>query len=890
MLRTGVLKGLPLFALALLLCGCPPSIDTGQDGGGPIVVTPEGGLFIRDGASFNIPKGAVDQETIITITVVDTGVPEIAGRTRISFGYRVSPTSTVFKSPIGITLPWIDDRIPQAVDHGTFDMRRQQGNDAFLQLPGVSTLEMFKSVQASTDKLGLFWVTSPSQANVAQLTIDPTSAFLHVGDHQTFTAKVTDPTGMVLDAPVTWTVAPYRVGEVDPVADAGSGVGDFIATDPGNATITATSGMMTATATVKVQGTTAGPSTFVHENPFPTGNDLWGGALAPGGLGTVFVGANGTVLTEDSGGQWTRLFSQPGMILKAVGGSNVDNAVAVGVIGNTGVLIQMQGTSMPPKVQTFASSQPRTLWYDGTYGMAVGDGNDVLMLNAGTWSTEYSPSFETLLSVVGDGAGGYVTLGSRGSIYIYDPSKKVWNSLYQTQLAVLLTAGLLVDGTGSEGYAVGGNKLWHFQNMGWTAINLPAVPGFDEATALGRVDGKFVIAGRVNKAGYILVYDPAAAVPADGGVPDAGDPDAGASDAGIDDGGADGGSSDGGTPTLPPGWTLIAMRSPQLPRGFFGGGPSSTVGYVVGDYGAVWKYGAGTFTELSRGFYFDVKGVAVTQDAVIAIANDCQVADCSVATGYVYSRVGPGDFELLGGAVQPEFGALHSVVAVSGSEVIVTTDSAIFRWDGNAWSQIGSSLIGPVNSLSFCGTNLYGAGGNGGFYKGTSSMLNSLSTLGSADLYATACHDDYEQWAAGDYIIASRTQGVWSAKVQANVNPLPFRAAWTPGPSEVWAFGQGDYGLYYDNVNLNVIQDPGGVIPDMVNGLWGSTVDNFYMVGFTSYPVSFGFALRFDGADWVLVDSGSQREVTAINGASPTEVWVGTRGGGVLHGANPQGP
>ncbi len=857
--------GLPwaILPLALLLTACPPNIDTGQDGGGPLVVTPEGGIFVRDGAVFNIPKGAVDSETILTITVIDTGIPEISGRTRISFGYRISPTSTTFKSPITLTLPWIADRIPQAVDHGTFDMRRQAGNDPYLQLPGTQTLEMFKSVEASTERLGLFWLTSPSMANVAQLTIDPTSAYLHVGDHQQFTAKVTDPTGATIDAPIVWSIAPHRVGDVDKT-------GLFVALDPGNATVTATSGNQTASATVKVQGSAVGPSTFVHENPFPTGNDLWGGALAPGGLGTVFVGANGTVLAEDATGQWSRVFSAPGLVLKAIGGTNANDAVAVGVEGNTGVLVQMQGTSMPPKVSTFSSSQPRTLWYDGTYGMAVGDGNDVLMLKGGVWSTEYSPSFETLLSVVGDGAGGYVTLGSRGSIYKYDPSRQGWDSLYQTQLAVLLTAGQLAAADGSEAWAVGGNKLWHFAGGAWSATNLPAQPGFDEVTALGRVDNRFVIAGRVNKDGYILVYDPNAMAP------DAGDPDAGV--------------GDGGT-VLPTGWTLIAMRTPQLPRGFFGGGPSSTLGYVVGDFGAVWSYGAGTFTELSKGFYSDVRDIAVTSDTVVAVANDCANSACTLSTGHVYSRVAAGDWELLGGASQPAFPALHAVAAKSGSEVVVTTDNAVYAWNGSTWSSILSAGIsGPIEDLRWCGTSLYGAGFGGSFYRGSSTMFGPLGVAGAADLYAIACQDDTEVWTAGDQSLWSRENNLWVPRNSDTVNHAPYRAAWTPGPLEVFAFGQADYGVYFDNVNLNVIQSPGGVLPDTVNGLWGSTIDNLYLVGVSTFPVTFGFALRFDGADWSLIDSGAQREVTAVDGASNTEVWIGTKGGGLLHGANPKGP
>src|SRR5699024_6177566 len=141
---------------------------------------------------------------------------------------------------------------------------------------------------------------------------------------------------------------------------------------------------------------------------------------------------------------WARHFSTTGVTLKAIAGTGISQAAAVGVSGNTGVLVELSPGSTTPKVSLFPSIEPRAIWFDGTHGMAVGYGNDVLLRQSGTWSAVYSPSFETPLSVVGDGLGGVVTVGDRGSIYRYDPATKTWNSLFQTQLAVLQTAAMLV--------------------------------------------------------------------------------------------------------------------------------------------------------------------------------------------------------------------------------------------------------------------------------------------------------------------------------------------------------------------------------------------------------------------------------------------------------------
>jgi hypothetical protein len=879
----------PLLAVLCLLAACIPKIDTGEDGGanGPIDVGPEGGIFVRNGAVLDIPKGALSTNVNITLTIIDTGIPEVPGRKRISLGYRFSPSGVMFATPIKIYLPWIEDRVPKAVDPGTFDSRRQSGSDPYLQLPGAATKLEFKTVEARTERLGLFWLTSPSEPNIARLEVTPEEVTLNVGETEQFVAKVVDPTGAAIDVTVTWSVVPPRVGSID-------AEGKLTAKDPGTATVYARAGMQSAKAVVNVRGSAVGPTSWLHENPYPTGNDLWGGTLAPGGLGSVFVGANATILARDLTNQWTRLFSSPTVVLKAIGGTTLENAVAVGISGSSGVVIEMKGASAAPVVKVFASCEPRALWYDGTHGMAVGYGNDVLVRRNGTWVTEYSPSFETLLSVVGDGLGGFVTVGSRGSIYKYDPVKKAWDSLYQTQLSTLLTAGVLLDAAGTEAWAVGGNKLWHFTAGGWTAANLPPAPVITEATTLGVVDGRVVIGGRANKTGYALLFDPNAPIfdggipPFDAGVPDAGDPDGGALDGGESDGGVvDAGVVDAGVP-LPQGWNLVAWRAPQIPRGFFGGGIGSTTGYMVGDLGAIWQYGSGTFTEVSRGFYGAVRDLAATDAGVYAVVNDCVNATCSTKTGSVYTRVGPGDWQLLGGP-QP-FGNELFAIAAKGKDVVVSTPNAIYRYDGTVWSAITTGgITGPIRDLRHCGQYLYGVGMSGTFFKGSSTLLQSQGTAGNRDLFSIHCPNDLELWVAGTGSLFSKTgTGVWVARGSTTVNHADYRAVWSPGQGEALAFGDARYGTYWNTAELSVIDGPGGVLPDIVSGMWGSSIDNLYAVGNSLTPAPFGFALRFDGINWRLVDSGSQRAVTAIDGWSPSEIWLGTEGGGILRAVPPK--
>ncbi len=848
-----------MLPLALVLAACPPPIDTG-DGGtdNEIVVGPAGGIFIRNGFGIEVPAGAFTEEQRIFVTVIDTGIPEVPMRTRISFGYRFSPSSLVPKSPITVYLPWHVERVPAGVDPGTYDMRRQTGSEAYASLPGAKTnMTPFAAVEAKTDKLGLFWVTSPSQPNIARLELDPAEANLMVGGTQQFTARVVSPTGETIDTSVNFKIAPARVASVDQT-------GLVTALDPGIATLTATAGMQSVKAQIYVQGTTVGPQTYAHQNPFPTGNDLLGGAIA-GAFGTVYAGTNGTVLVEDSLGAWTRVFSTPAISLKAVGGTSLTNAVAIGQANGAGVLVEFKGSTMAPAVRIFqptAISDLSQLWFDGTHGMGVGAGNEVVIRRNGAWTTEYHPSFEALLSVIGDGNGGFTVVGDLGSIYRWDPVRRVWDSLFDTRLAVKLDAAQLIDFSG-ETWAVGGNRLWHFTGAGWVAEGLPATPALLKATSLGVFDSRVVVGGEAKivtgqplpaAKGVVLVR---AVVPStDGGVAEAG-------------------------------WTSFPMRGQQLPRSIFGAGATAPEGRVVGDLGAVWVWNTSTadFSERSRGFQGDVADLAVTDTDVFAAVNECTDVRCASRRGVVMHKA-PSGFVALG--TLPTTEKVHAIVARSSTEVIVTTDTTVYLWDGTSWTTIPVVLQGPIFDLQWCGTSLWGAGAAGTVYKGNATVLDSAGSLTGATLFSVHCPTPNEVWVAGTQFLASKTaQGTWTSRTSDAVSQGPWQAVWSPGAGEAFAFGDARFGVYFNTSEL-VLQDATGPISiDVATAMWGNKIDNLYMTGLSSLPSAFGFMLRFDGINWKLVDSGAARKGTALFGRSNNEIWLGTEGGGVLKAVPP---
>ncbi len=820
---------LPLFAT---LAACPPSVDLGADGGGIIYAGPEGGLFVREGASIEIPKGALATEAQITVTVIDSSIPDVPGRKRISMGYRFSPSSMVFNEPINISVPYLTDRVPKGVDPATFDVRRGTGDDPYLQLPSPTTLPEFQSVRARSDKLGLFWATSPEKPAVSELELTPAEAFLRPGDTQQFSSQVTDPAGNPLpEVEVKYSIVPARVASVD-------ATGLVTALQPGTATLTAQAGDTTMSAPVYVIGDTVGPTSFIHENPFPTGNDLHGGGVFNGVA--FFVGGNGTLLSRSAANDWTRHFSSPGITLKAAGGGFPTGGVAVGVSGTSGVLVEVTSASTTPTVKSFPTVEPRALWYDGNHGMAVGYGNDVIMRRNGAWITEYSPSFETLLDVIGDGQGGFTTVGSRGSLYQYDPTTMTWDSLYDTQLNVLLTDAVLTQANGSDGWAVGANKLWRFTGAGWTAFNLPASPALDDLTAIGTVDGRIVIAGIDGSDSWLLVYEP--------------------------------------TSTQ---WTTTQLRRGQTIRSIFGDG---TTAYAVGDVGAVWQYGAGAFTELSGGFYGDVADVYAAPGIAVAVVNECADPKCLTKNGKVLRRSVNGAWQELGPQVFS--GKLFSIAARSETEVYAGGEGVVYRFDGQSWSPQSPGTSASVLDIAVCGDDLFGVGTAGAWFRGKNALM-AQTPLGNLDFYSVSCKDSGEVWMVGDVTLYRLRANSANYIKDPEVNHAAWRTVWTPAQGEAYVFGDSRYGVYWNTAHMLVYDAPGGVLPEIITSSWGSSVDNLYAVGYALTPVSFGYAVRFNGAQWALIDSGSERPITSVHGSSATDVYLATENGGILRGVEP---
>lgn len=851
-----------LLPLALAFFACPGPIDLPDGGGDGVIVIPagEGIVAVRAACSVIVPAGAFTEETRIFLTRQDTGIPEVPTRTRISHGCKMSPATLAPKAPLTVIMTWDAGAVPPGVDQGTFDLRRQFGGEAYTALPNVkvnpASGEVPANIEAKADKPGLFWVTSPSQPNIERVELQPAEVTLAVGQTQQLDGRVVSPTGETLDVPLTYTVSPPRVASVD-----SSGL--VTALDPGIATVTATSGMQSATSKIYVRGMPNGPTTFSHQNPFPTGNDLYAVAFGPAGLGTVYAGDNGTVLVEDALGAWSRVGSIPGVTLKAVGGTTLENAVAIGQTNGLGVLVQFHG-AQPPTARTFTPTQISDLsqlWFDGTHGMGVGVGNELVIYRNGAWTTEYHPSFEALLSVIGDGAGGFTVVGDLGSIYRWDPARKVWDSLYEDRLSVKLDAAKLVSPSTGEAWAVGGNRLWHFVGSGWVSENLPASPGLLRGTAVGVIEGRVTVVGELRMPTMGLLPDGRGLILMRG----------------------EAAPTDGGAPGVV--WSDFVTRGQQIPQAVTGDGARAV---VVGTFGAVWKWdpASATFTETSKGFQGNVSDLAVTATDVFAAVNECVDVRCTSRRGAVMHQTAGGWAPL--GAL-PTSQPVFAITARADDEVIVTTGNTVYVWNGAAWSTVPvGNAAGAILDLAWCGSDLWAAGESGAVYRGNAVILNSMGNVGGNALHSIHCPTGGEIWVAGQQSMGVRPAGGnFTQKVSSTVSHAPWRAVWSPGVGEGFAYGDAQFGVYWDTAQLLEQRATGTIAIDIATAMWGDRIDNLYMTGLTVAPGVFGFMLRFDGVSWELVDLGAHRRGTALMGRTSQELWVGTEGGGVLRAVEP---
>ncbi|MCR4317513.1 MAG: hypothetical protein NUW37_14330 [Planctomycetes bacterium] len=224
---------------------------------------------------------------------------------------------------------------------------------------------------------------------------------------------------------------------------------------------------------------------WMHQNPYPTGNDLlgvWGdttGTVYAVGLNGVILKKSGSSWSSESSGTVNRLMDvgsdgagtiyavgDLGTILKKSGSSWISESSGttqqfrgvrgsgtgtVYAVGNGGMILKKSGTAWSAE----SSGTTKDLWgvWDNGVGTvyAVGNNGTILKKSGGTWSIESSGTTQHFRDVWGDGSSVWA-VGDSGTILRL--SGGTWSSETSGTTQVLI--GVWGDGTGTV-YAVGYN-------------------------------------------------------------------------------------------------------------------------------------------------------------------------------------------------------------------------------------------------------------------------------------------------------------------------------------------------------------------------------------------------------------------------------------------------
>lgn len=103
--------------------------------------------------------------------------------------------------------------------------------------------------------------------------------------------------------------------------------------------------------------------------------------------------------------------------------------------------------------------------------------------------------------------------------------------------------------------------------------------------------------------------------------------------------------------------------------------------------------------------------------------------------------------------------------------------------------------------------------------------------------------------------------------LRAQGDDVTLMAMWGSGPNDIWVVGNAPAALHWDGQAWNEI--PLGVrLSGGLRALWGSGPGDVFAVGDN------GQILHYDGRAWQPMTSGTDRELVAVAGRSPTEVYA----------------
>jgi hypothetical protein len=362
------------------------------------------------------------------------------------------------------------------------------------------------------------------------ITVSPGAATVQPGETQHFTARVADLHGNTLvGSPVAWTCAPGVA-----ISPAGLATGLV----PGSAAITASSGGLSATATLTVESpapAAPAPAAAAPEQPTldpapyvwtPTSTGGQGNAGVWGSSASDVYMANWVGIWHFDGARWSFVPEVEWHGTLDVYGFGANDVWAVGPAGRilrydghgwSGE--RFDGDSVYAEALGIWENPPRNHYLWGVWGSApndvfvAGDSGSVLHWNGSAWRKMSTGTREGLRRVWGTSGSNVYVSGEHGTLLHYDGA--AWS-----RVAVPTTVTLeRVWGSSAGDVYVGGAEatLLHYDGTAWSRVAIPVDPTYTVFAVWGTSASNVFAAG---SGGFVLRWDGASWIREDSGRPE----------------------------------------------------------------------------------------------------------------------------------------------------------------------------------------------------------------------------------------------------------------------------------------------------------------------------------------------------------------------------------
>jgi trimeric autotransporter adhesin len=315
---------------------------------------------------------------------------------------------------------------------------------------------------------------------------------------------------------------------------------------------------------------------------------------------------------------------------------------------------------------------------------------------------------------------------------------------------------------------------------------------------------------------------------------------------------------------------------------------------ALGPVGNGLDHGGYSYTKLSRFNITSVCGLAASGTNIYAqgtffTAGGIYAYDIAKWDGSAWSALGSG--------------VAGSAIAVSGMDVYVggifssaggVPANAIAKWDGSAWSALGSGIAGEVNTIAICGTSVY----VGGMFKKAGGIFanniakwdgSAWSTLGSGinGRVKALAMSGTDVYAVGDFTTAGPISVNHIAKW--NGNAWAALGSGTDGSASAIAVNGTD--VYVGGYFLQAGGIPANNVAKWDGSSWsalGSGIDDgvsaLVVQGKEIYATSGGFIVRWNGYSWSQHSTGTNGGIEAL-AAVGADLYCG--GGFTIAGDKP---